>query len=145
MGETRTPVSARASELGFSLVELLVVMMLLAILVALAVPSFLTQTDKADDSDAQNAARTAVGAIEAWAIDNDSDYSGVDVGAIQAIEPTLQGANIVLSGIAAKQFTVRAISTGARWFEITRQGSGEMRRDCGPAGEGACRDDGSWG
>lgn len=130
---------------GFTLLELLVVMVVLSTLLAIIVPSFFDQTDKADDAKAQSDARVAVVAVETWAIDNDGNYTGVDANAIRAIEPTLQSANISLVGVSADEFTVRSISTGARQFEIAREADGNLVRSCAPQGAGACRDDGTWG
>jgi prepilin-type N-terminal cleavage/methylation domain-containing protein len=130
---------------GFTLLELLVVMVVLSTLLAIIIPSFFDQTDKADDADAQSAARVALVAVETWATDNDGSYSGVDAAAIRAIEPTLQSADISLMGVTTDGFTVRSISTGARQFDITREANGELTRSCAPPGAGACRDNGTWG
>lgn len=137
--------SARNEQHGFTLVELLIVMLLLAILVALIVPSFFSQSEKAHDAQAQSAARVGVTAVESWAIDNGGRYAGVDAAAIMAIEPTLSGANLSLHSVGARRYTVRTISSNAHQFEISRQPDGELSRSCFPAGAGGCRADGSWG
>ncbi len=58
------------SESGFTLVELLVVMLILGILAAIAIPSFFNQRDKARDADAKATAKTAQTAIETYATEN---------------------------------------------------------------------------
>ncbi len=123
-------------------------MLLLAVLVALIVPSFFSQSKKAHDAQDQDAARVGVTAVESWAIDNGGRDSGVDTAsivAIVAIEPTLSGANLSLHSIGARRYTVRSISSNAHRFEISRQPNGELSRSCFPAGAGGCRPDGSWG
>jgi type IV pilus assembly protein PilA len=59
------------SESGFTLVELLVVMLILGLLAAIAIPAFFNQRDKAHDADAKTSAQTAQTAIETYATDND--------------------------------------------------------------------------
>ena len=61
------------SESGFTLVELLVVMLILGILAAISIPAFFNQRDKARDADAKVAARTAELAMETYATDNGGD------------------------------------------------------------------------
>ena len=61
-------------EKGFTLVELLVVMLILGLLAAIAIPSFFNQRDKARDADAKEQVRTAQTAIETYATDNQGSY-----------------------------------------------------------------------
>ncbi len=81
-------------EEGFTLVELLVVMLILGILAAIAIPSFFNQRDKAQDADAKAGVRTAQTAIETYATDNGGDYAGATAADLEAIEETLTDVNL---------------------------------------------------
>ena len=52
------------NEKGFTLIELLVVILIIGILAAIALPAFLNQRAKAQDTEAKSAARTAQTALE---------------------------------------------------------------------------------
>ena len=74
-----------ASEKGFTLIELLVVILIIGILAAIALPAFLNQRSKAQDTEAESAARTAQTAMETYYTDEQT-YVGATVGAA-LIEP----------------------------------------------------------
>ncbi|MDQ3952293.1 MAG: prepilin-type N-terminal cleavage/methylation domain-containing protein [Actinomycetota bacterium] len=68
----------RVRDGGFTLIELLVVIIVIAILAAIAVPMFLAQREKAYAAQVQSALKNAATAVEAYATDNNGDYSGLD-------------------------------------------------------------------
>ena len=144
-------------EKGFTLVELLVVMLILGLLAAIAIPSFFNQRDKARDADAKAAVRTAETAMETYATDNNGSYAGATsdptspyaAGSLQAIEPTLGnvGARLTIPATAADSYTVQVESeSGAtQLFRIARAADGTTTLQCDVAGTDGCPTGGNWG
>ncbi|HEY8467635.1 MAG TPA: type II secretion system protein [Solirubrobacterales bacterium] len=129
---------------GFTLVELLVVMLILGLLAAIAIPSFFNQRDKARDADAKSAARTAQTAIETYATDNGGSYDGATVNALVNIEQTLTDRVINVSA-TDDSYTVTAESETGNTFSITRNSDGTTLLECETAGEAGCPSSGTWG
>jgi len=59
---------------GFTLIELLIVMFIIGILTAIAIPMFFLQRDKAKNSSVQSGAHTIEIAIATFAVDNGDTY-----------------------------------------------------------------------
>jgi type IV pilus assembly protein PilA len=135
-----------SSESGFTLVELLVVMLILGILAAIAIPTFFNQRDKARDASAKEAARTAQTAMETYAIDHQGKYTGADATALDAIEPTLDPAKLAVTA-AADNYSVTATSDTGTTFTITKAASGATSFSCSSPGKGGCPSPapGNWG
>ena len=134
-------------EAGFTLVELLVVMLILGLLAAIAIPSFFNQRDKAKDADAKAGVRTAQTAIETYATDNGGSYTGADAADLQDIESTLNDVNLsaVTPTASGDGYTITATSTTGNTFSITRANTGITTYTCDTDGEDGCPADGTWG
>ena len=140
----RAKVGARLngdSEAGFTLIELLVVMLILGILAAIAIPAFFNQREKATDSQAKSAARTAETAMETYATENGGSYENATPAKLHAIEPTLQtaGANaITIPKATSTEFEVTAKSGTNTTFTIARETGGVVKFSCAPFSTGGC-------
>jgi type IV pilus assembly protein PilA len=71
-------------ESGFTLVELLVVLMIIAALVAIALPTFVKQREKGFRAQMEAALKDGSTAIEGWATENDGGYAGTT---LEELEP----------------------------------------------------------
>lgn len=78
----------RSDDKGFTLIELMVVVLIIAILLAIAIPTFLGAQNKAKDRSAQSSARNSL--TNAKTIFADSgDYTDVTVALLNSSEPSL--------------------------------------------------------
>ena len=142
-------------EEGFTLVELLVVMLIIGLLAAIAIPSFFNQRDKAKDSAAKEMAHTAQVAMETYATDNGGNYDLVTpakLGGIEnAISTTVSTKNPYLSAAASagaqnKGWTL-TITSGAtgNTFTIARdETTGALTFSCLATGKAGCPSNGNW-
>ena len=133
---------------GFTLIELLVVILIIGILAAIAIPSFISQKDKAGDASAKSFARNMQTAEETYFTDNNK-YTAVMADLI-TIEPVLADAPSSTAPTAAaltdinKDYKVTATSKAGVAYSISRAATGVTTRDCAPINTGGCNAAGKW-
>lgn len=108
-------------ESGFTLIEALVTLIILAVLLMIAVPAYLGFDSRASKSAAQANLRTALPALAAYHTDNDS-YAGLTLAALQSYGKGVSSEIAVLSS-SAQTYCLRSIHRGEAYYKHGPGGS----------------------
>jgi general secretion pathway protein G len=110
----RARIVDRSRQDGFTLIEMLVVMAVIAILLAIAVPAMLGQRERAKDAAASANVRQAIAAVEAYHQDHGT-YLGMTVPGLRASYDSGLAPSIALGALTPAAYCVQATVDGHTW------------------------------
>jgi type IV pilus assembly protein PilA len=130
-------------ESGFSMPEILVVLLIIGILAAVAIPSFISQKSKAYDASAEELLHTAQVAAQTYAIDHGGEFKwGAEPAGVEELRQGQSGLPACPSsgeacllhaeeneGGKGYKLVAQAANTGDQ-FTVTLSGSGAITRTC---------------
>ncbi len=125
----RTFKERREQEEGFTLIELMVVVLIIAILLAIAIPTFLGAQDRARDRAAQSNLRNGITAAKTIATDADGffkDSTGavVDASDLRAVEGSLTWVDGKAGTDTGTVYVAEVATDGSNITLLSKSGSG---------------------
>jgi type II secretory pathway pseudopilin PulG len=129
------PPRERAQD-GYSLIELLVVCLMIAVLCAIAIPQFLSQSAKAKDGSAKELLHGAQVTAESIGTDNDGSYETVTTTELNRVEPAIpiekseSHAYVATTTHSPTEYTITARATDGTELTLSKNSAGEVGRTC---------------
>jgi type IV pilus assembly protein PilA len=143
--------STISSESGFTLPEVLVVILIIGILAAIALVIFNSEKSKGEDADAKSNASELVAAVDRCYVETQDftlcdGHSAGDKLGITGLPVGTGSGQVSVTSAMGSSFTVRAISKSGDSFTVQQGLDGVQSRSCdnGTSGDGAGCANGSW-
>jgi len=136
------PARSRATQRGFTFVEVLIVTIIIGLLAAVLIPAVFGQQEKAQAGTAQSLLRSGASAVESAAVEG--GYAAVTTDKLHAMEPnvawqTEPGAAasadaISVTGLSDAGYTLTTTTPGGETFTLVRDAAAvpAITRTCGP-------------
>ncbi|MDH3469787.1 MAG: prepilin-type N-terminal cleavage/methylation domain-containing protein [Acidimicrobiia bacterium] len=129
-----------SSDEGFTLIELMVVVLIIAILIAIAIPSFIGFRKNAQDRSAQSDLRSGLLAQKGYWTENSQVYTA-DMTALRTFEPNLTTMDMEIAGAGVDTAVCMEVtSESGTVFAVKESAQGTEYGNGGTASTLPCRD-----